>query len=215
MTGAIFDVDGTLLDSMPIWEDVGVRYLKSLGIKAKSNLSQKLERMSVEEGAAYIKKNYNIEESEEKIIEATLKIVEDFYYYEAPLKPGVREYLEKLKKARIPMVIATSSVRLHVEAALHRLGVLDYFDKIFTCSEVGKGKTSPLIYEKAGRYIGGDFRDIYVFEDAIHALKTAKQAGFYTVAVYDPSAKKDWNHLKEEADVAVTDMRQLMEGHGS
>ena len=210
MTGAIFDVDGTLLDSMPIWEDVSVRYLKSLGVAAESNLSQKLERMSVEEGAAYIKENYNLRESEKEIAAATLKIVEDFYYNEAPLKPGVREYLEKLREDKIPMVIATSSVRLHVEAALRRLGVLDYFDKIFTCSEVGEGKTRPLIYEKAGEYIGGEFRDIYVFEDAIHALETAKQAGFYTVAVYDPSAEKDWNRLREEADVSVTDVRQLM-----
>ena len=136
--------------------------------------------------------------------------MEDFYYNEAPLKPGVREYLAKLKKEKIPMVIATSSVRLHVEAALRRLGVLSCFDRIFTCSEVGEGKTRPLIYEKAGEYIGGDFRDIYVFEDAIHALETAKQAGFYTVAVYDPSAEKDWERLQEEADVSVTDMRQLM-----
>lgn len=210
MTGAIFDVDGTLLDSMPIWEDVSVRYLKSLGVEAESNLSQKLERMSVEEGAAYIKENYHLRKSEEEIVAATLKIVEDFYYNEAPLKPGVREYLAKLKKEKIPMVIATSSVRLHVEAALRRLGVLSCFDKIFTCSEVGEGKTRPLIYEKAGEYIGGDFRDIYVFEDAIHALETAKQAGFYTVAVYDPSAEKDWGRLQEEADVSVTDMRQLM-----
>ena len=92
MTGAIFDVDGTLLDSMPIWEDVSVRYLKSLGVEAESNLPQKLERMSVEEGAAYIKENYGLSETEEEIAAATLKIVEDFYYNEAPLKPGVRKY---------------------------------------------------------------------------------------------------------------------------
>ena len=90
MTGAIFDVDGTLLDSMPIWEDVSVRYLKSLGVEAESNLPQKLERMSVEEGAAYIKENYGLRETEEEIAAVTLKIVEDFYYNEAPLKPGVQ-----------------------------------------------------------------------------------------------------------------------------
>ena len=210
MTVAIFDVDGTLLDSMPIWEDVSVRYLHSLGVEAECGLSRKLERMSVEEGAAYLKKTYGLEETPEEIARATLKIVEDFYFYEAPLKPGVREYLDELKARKIPMVIATSSVRAHVEAALRRLGVLDYFAKVFTCSEVGAGKTKPLIYERAGAYIGGDFREIAVFEDAIHALETAKQAGFYTVAVYDPSAGKDWDRLKKEADVAVTDMRQLM-----
>ena len=210
MTGAIFDVDGTLLDSMPIWEDVSVRYLKSLGVEAENTLPQKLERMSVEEGAAYIKENYGLRETEEEIAAATLKIVEDFYYNEAPMKPGVREYLDRLRAENIPMVIATSSGRPHVEAALRRLGVLDYFGKIFTCSEVGEGKTRPLIYEKAGEYIGGDFKDIYVFEDAIHALETAKQAGFYTVAVYDPSADKDWKQLQEEADISVTDMRQLI-----
>lgn len=210
MTGAIFDVDGTLLDSMPIWEDVSVRYLHSLGVEAECDLSRKLERMSVEEGAAYLKETYALESSPEEIARATLKIVEDFYFYEAPLKPGVREYLDELKAREIPMVIATSSVREHVEAALRRLDVLHYFAKIFTCTEVGEGKTRPLIYEKAGAYIGGDFRKIAVFEDAIHALETAKQAGFYTVAVYDPSAGKDWERLQKEADVAVTDMRQLM-----
>lgn len=208
--GAIFDVDGTLLDSMPIWEDVGARYLQSLGIEAERNLSHKLEQLSVEEGAVYLKETYGLQQTEEEIIVGTLKIVENFYYYEAPLKSGVREFLEYLHQKEIPMVIATSSVREHVEAALQRLQVLSFFEKIFTCSEVGEGKTKPAIYQRAGEYLEQNFSDIYVFEDAIHALRTAKQAGFSTVAVYDTSAKKDWESLQKEADVSLYDMRELM-----
>lgn len=210
MTGAIFDVDGTLLDSMPIWEDVGERYIRSLHLEPEPGLSRKLETLSVEEGAAYLKNTYGLTQTEEEIARGTLQIVEDFYYREAPLKPGVKEFLESLQAKGIPMVIATSSVREHVEAALRRLGVLHCFARIFTCTEVGAGKTNPLIFEKAGEYIGGEFRDISVFEDAIHALETAKKAGFYTVAVYDPTSEKDWERLRAEADRAVTDLRQLL-----
>lgn len=212
--GAIFDVDGTLLDSMKIWEDVSARYLRSLQVEPEKNLSKKLEKMSVEEGAQYLKTKYALPQSMEEIVHDTLEIVQDFYFYEAPLKPGAREMLESLRQAEIPMVVATSSVREHVERAFARLHILEYFSSIFTCSEVGVGKTQPIIYEEAGRYLGKRKKEIYVFEDAIHALETAKKAGFYTVAVYDASSQKDWEQLKQEADLFLTDLRQfqLFEG---
>lgn len=198
--GAIFDVDGTLLDSMAIWEDVGVRYVKSLGKTPEKNLSEILFPMSIEEGAAYVKEQYDISAPMDEIIAGILGIVRDFYYYEAPLKEGARELLASLSLAGVSMVIATSSEREHIEKAFARLEIDGYFEKIFTCSEVGAGKSSPLIYEEAARAMKKSPDKIWVFEDALHALHTAKQAGFHTVAVYDAASEKDWEDLKAEAE---------------
>ena len=175
--GAIFDVDGTLLDSMGIWEDVGVRYLKSIGKEPEANLSQILFPMSIEEGAKYVKEHYELPYAIDEIIEGVLSIVRDFYYYEAPLKEGVKEILAALKEKEISMVIATSSEKDHIEKAFKRLGIDGYFEKIFTCSEVGESKSSPLIYWKAAEYLRTKPEETLVFEDAFHALLTAKSAG--------------------------------------
>lgn len=209
--GAIFDVDGTLLDSMGIWEDVGVRYLKSIGKEPEANLSQILFPMSIEEGAAYVKEHYELPYAMDEIMEGVLSIVSDFYFYEVPLKKGVKELLEALEKKGILMVIATSSERLHIEKAFKRLEIDGYFQKIFTCTEVGESKSSPLIYRKAAEYLHTKPEETWVFEDALHALLTAKNAGFHTVAVYDEASEKDQEALKKEADVYVKAMTELFE----
>lgn len=198
--GAIFDVDGTLLDSMEIWEDVGVRYLRNLGIEPEPGLSKILFPMTVTEGASYVKEHYPLEQSMEQVIEGILNTVRDFYYDEAPLKPGVKEFLAEMKRREIPMTIATSSEREHIEAAFERLGIDQYFQKIFTCSEVGVGKSQPLVYQKAAEYLGTTPEETYVFEDVLHALQTAKNAGFRTVAVYDRFSDDDQDEIKKMAD---------------
>lgn len=207
--GVIFDVDGTLLDSMPAWKDASLRYLASLHVEGEKDLSEKLERMSIEEGAAYVKERYQLEQSPEEIAAGTVKIVEDFYVHEAKLKPGVRDLLEKIEEQKIPMVIATSSIREHVEAALKRLGVFSHFRQVFTCSEVGMGKRQPEIYERAGGYLQANPEEICVFEDALHAVATAKKAGFYTVAVYDAANGKDWTEITGLADYSVRSLSEL------
>ena len=198
--GAIFDVDGTLLDSMEIWEEVGVRYLRNLGIEPEPGLSKILFPMTVTEGASYVKEHYPLKQSMDQVIEGLLNTVRDFYYDEAPLKPGVKEFLAEMKRREIPMTIATSSEREHIEAAFERLGIDQYFQKIFTCSEVGVGKSQPLVYQKAAEYLGTTPEETYVFEDVLHALQTAKNAGFRTVAVYDRFSDDDQEEIKKMAD---------------
>ena len=107
--GVIFDVDGTLLDSMAIWEDAGARYLRSAGIEPAPDLGKILFPMSLDDGVAYVKREYHLEESEAELREAVLEQVEIFYKEEAPLKKGVRKLLEKMKEAKVPMIVATSS----------------------------------------------------------------------------------------------------------
>lgn len=204
--GAIFDVDGTLLDSMEIWEDAGVRYLKNLQIESEKGLSEVLYPMTIEEGAIYIKKQYALNSTIPEIVKGVLDTVKNYYYYEAPLKKGVRDFLGKMKQKEIPMVIATSSVREHIEAAFRRLEIDQYFDAVFTCSEVGEGKKRPLIYQKAAQYLREKPEEIYVFEDALYALITAKKAGFCTVGVYDRFSESEQEQLKDEADIYLSDM---------
>lgn len=109
--GAIFDVDGTLLDSMEIWEDVGVRYLNSIGIEAEPDLGTVLFTMSIQEGAAYVKEHYHLSQEPEEIVQGVLDIISNYYKKTALLKSGAKELLEKLDKHNIPMTVASSNIK--------------------------------------------------------------------------------------------------------
>ena len=204
--GAIFDVDGTFLDSMAIWEDAGARYLKGLGIQAQEDLGKLLFPMSLQEGAAYMKARYDLKLSVSQIIEGVGDTVRDYYFYEAPLNKGAADFLGKLSKKDIPMAVATSSEREHIEAAFKRLNVNQYFQKIFTCSQVGAGKSRPDIYFAAGRYLGTEPRETYVFEDVLHAIETADNAGFKTVGIYDRFSESKQEEIRKHSDIYLEDL---------
>lgn len=199
--GIIFDVDGTLLDSMPIWMDVGARYLKSMGIEAMEGLGEILFSMSMSEGADYLKKTYHLEKTSEEIIQETNDLVKKFYFEEAELKSGVLETLKKIKEAGLPMTIATSTDRELIEGALKRLGIFTWFQGIFTCSEAGAGKEQPHVYHEAAKPIKSPYSEILVVEDGLYALRTAKKAGFLTAGVYDAASEEQQAELKQEAYV--------------
>ena len=197
---AIFDADGTLLDSMPVWNNIGELYLKSIGLTAREGLGETLHTMSLEQGAAYLKKEYRLEKQIPEIVGDVLKIVADFYRLEAPLKPGVKETLEWLKHRQVKMAVATSGNRELIEAALERNGVLGYFGKIFTCTETGAGKDDPLIYLEAAQFLESGPDETLVFEDAFHAAETAKKAGFTVFGIYDDSNREKLSRMKELCD---------------
>lgn len=199
--GVIFDVDGVLLDSMPVWEEIGERYLKTQGKEAKPGLRDILFPMSLEQAAVYLIREYGLSKRADQVVGEVNDMIRKFYAEEAGLKNGVRSYLEQFQKEQIPMAIATSSGRENVSAALGRLSVLECFQALLTCSEVGSGKDRPKIYLEAARAIGTRPEETWVFEDACHALLTAKRAGFRTVAVYDRASRKDLDTLKANADV--------------
>lgn len=199
---AIFDVDGTLLDSMNVWKNAGEHYLNSLKIDVEPDLGDKLFTMSLEGAADYMKERYYLKESREMIVAQVVQMVEDEYFYKIPLKSGVEEFLKLLKSRRIPMAVATSSNRTVVEAAFKRLGISHYFGRIFTCSETGSGKDKPDIYNQAAEYLGYPPEKIWVFEDALHAAQTAKNAGFCVAGIYDSSCV-DKEKLKKLADIYI------------
>ncbi len=204
----IFDFDGTLFDSMSIWETAGTDYLSSLGYVAEKDLSKKLKAMSLIQSAKYLKEHYTLPLSIEEIISGVNKIVEDHYFYKVVPKDDVVSLLTALKKKDIKMCIATATDRYQVEAALQRCNMLDYFDAIFTCSEVGHGKDEPYIFELACNAMKTDRSETIVFEDAYHAAKTAKSAGFYVVGVYDKYEKRT-AEVKILADMYIRNFSEV------
>lgn len=179
----IFDLDGTLLDSLWAWENSGTNYLRSIGIEPAEDLQEKLETMSLMDGARYVKQMYNLPDPPEVILEKTLAPIKDRYFYEIEAMPGVQEQLARLNAQGVKMAVATASHKDFAQAALKRLGMLDYFDFIITCDEVGVGKTSPKVYEEALARLGTIKERTLVAEDALYALETAHQAGFPTAAI--------------------------------
>ncbi len=206
--GAIFDLDGTLLDSMFIWDTIGEDYLRSLGKEPKENLKEVFKTFGLEQAAHYYRENYGVALSVREIISGVNKMVENYYRDSVLLKPGVKEFLKKLKECGVKMCIATVTDKSFVEAALVRLGVRDYFSEIFTCASVGHSKEEPHIYREAQKHLKTEKSETVVFEDALYALKTAKTDGFITVAVFDIH-EKNQTKLKTEADGYITDYSEF------
>ncbi len=187
---AILDFDGTLFDSMGIWDQVGEIYLTSLGKKPKASLREEVRALSLYQSACYVKREYGLALSVEDIMAGINQIVEDYYLNQVLPKPGVVDFLEQMKNLGISMCIATASDQSQIQAALKRCMLDQYFEKIFTCTEVGHGKDEPIIFQKAMEYFGADRSNTVIFEDAIHAIQTAKKDGFTVVGVMDASEKR-------------------------
>lgn len=183
--GMIFDLDGTLLDSIKIWEEVGFKYLLSLGIKPNDNLNDVIGDMSLVQSAQYFQSEYHVQYSVDEIIAGVNKIIEDYYVYEVLLKNGVKDFLENCYRKNIKLIIASATSKYLIEEALKRLKIRDYFIDILTCDEVGYGKDKPDIYNQALKYLGTRKDETLVFEDALYAIQTAKSVGFKVVGVYD------------------------------
>lgn len=186
MRGAIFDMDGTLLDSTFVWSNLGEAYLRHLGCEPRENLADVFRDMSLMQAARYYQREYGVTLSVDEIMTGVNAMLERFYQSEAQLKPGARELLELLQKKDVRMCLATATDRRLAEAALERCGVLAFFERVLTCDEVGAGKDEPRIFHLALRFLGTRREETFVFEDALYAVRTAKSAGFPVVAVRDP-----------------------------
>ena len=202
--GAIFDLDGTLIDSMFIWDTVGNDYLKSLGLEPKENLSKVFNTFTLLQAAEYYRNHYDIELSAREIMDGINKMISEMYQEKVELKPGVKDFLRRLQSLGVKMCVATVTDRAIADAVLKRLHVREYFSEIFTCEEVGFNKESPEIYRRAQNFLGTEKAETVVFEDAFHALKTAKDDGFPVAAVYDVHEPKQ-KEMKEISDYYITD----------
>lgn len=187
---AIFDFDGTLFDSMRIWNTAADEYLRSIGREPRPGLRKAIHEMSLKQAAQYLQKEYDLGRTVEEILAEIDGVVELFYMRDAQPKPGVPAFLHEMRRRGIAMCIATATNRYLIEAALKRCGLERYFEAIFTCGEVGRGKDEPVIFRAAMDYFRAERGNTIVFEDALYAAATAKRDGFRVVAVYDESEKR-------------------------
>ena len=209
--GAIFDVDGVILDSMSIWWNLAENYLNSIGIDSDENLTEIISDKTLTETVIYIKNKYNIAMSVAEILNEINGIVNDFYFNKVELKPGAKELLEHLKSRNIKITAATLSERNHIERAFERLDILKHFDKIFTVGEVGKGKNEPDIFYAARDFMGTQTEETAVFEDSVYAITTAKKAGFYCFGIKDESGKESQWELKVACDKYLKSIDEAIE----
>lgn len=189
MNYSIFDVDGTILDSMEVWNTLASQYVQSLGKVPEKNLDEIVSDMSLEQSATYLKNHYKINKQEERIISEILNFISDFYEYEVNLMPGFKEFISHYDSVN---VIGTSCDEELVKIALNRLGVLTYFEDIITCSKVNKSKDDSDFYLACAQALKQRPEDIVVFEDADYCIDVARKVGFKVIKI------KDWRDLNEK-----------------
>lgn len=203
---AIFDLDGTLADSMGFWRQFGREYLAGCGIdNPPTAVLDQTKSMTVTEAAGLFLRTFHLQGPAADIAAEMNAVMAGHYHRDIPLKPGVRAYLDRLRFKGVRMAVASATDRTLVEACLRRLGVLSYFEFVCSCEEVGAGKERPDVFLEAARRLGAPPRDIAVYEDSLAAVRTAKAAGFHTVAVYDPYSEAEWSALQALAGETIPD----------
>ncbi len=209
--GVIFDLDGTLIDSMPVWDDLGELYLKSKGLKARDGLAQILLPMSLLETAKYFRTEYGVTDPVQTILEDVNQLLAHAYQHEILLKSGATRLVQFLKEQGVKMCVATATDHALSEAVLARTGILPYLEGIITCGEIGFGKDCPDVFLAALNLLKTDIRQACVFEDTLHSMKTAKAAGFFTVAVSDDASHAHQTQIKDLANIYLVDLVDFQE----
>jgi len=201
---AIFDMDGTLVDSTGIWQRLEHLYLAEHGVTENvDEIMEQIKPMTLHEAGAYLIRHFGFSGPPEQFAAEMCAMMEPHYRSDVPLKAGAKEFLERLSRRGVRMCIASSTPEKLVWECLRRLGVADCFDFILSCEEVGFGKTHPDVYMEAARRLGAAVEEVAVYEDAPNAIRTAKSAGFYVVGVRDESAAAYWGEISTLADELV------------
>lgn len=187
--GAIFDMDGTLVDSLMIWDVLwrmlGEKYLGNPDFSPSEEDGKAVRTMLLRDAMELIHKKYGIAKSGAELLEFTNEMIADFYTNTVKLKSGTREFLDCLKARGVKMCIASATARDLIDLATEHCGLNEYFERVISCADVGKGKEEPDVFLAARDYLGTAAEQTCVFEDSLVALKTAKAAGFRTVGIYD------------------------------
>lgn len=207
----IFDLDGTLVDSMWMWETIDVEYLARFGIEFPEDLQRGIEGMSFSETAVYFKERFRLPDSLDQIKSDWNKMAWDKYLHEVPLKEGVREFLEYLKSMNIPAGIATSNSRELVELVINKHNINGYFSSIRTSCEVSKGKPSPDIYLLVAMDLNVEPEKCLVFEDVIQGIMAGKNANMRVCSVYDEYSKDDEKEKIRLSDYYIRSMKEVLQ----
>lgn len=211
--GAIFDMDGTLIDSLMlwdiIWEAFGKTYLGKEGFRPSEQADKAIRTMTLRDGMEMIHETCGIGGSGEELLEAANTIIRNFYANEVQLKPGAKEFLDICREKGIKMCIASATGPKLLKTAIDHCEIGDYFSHVLSCAQIGKGKDQPDIYLAAMEKLGTTKEETCVFEDSAVAISTAHNMGLMTVAIYD-----QYNYGQEEmrqtADAYIAEGQTLM-----
>ena len=208
--GAIFDMDGTILDSMGVWQDITVNFLKSRGFTPTEEELLAYRDMTMDESMPAIKKKYGLSEEPAELKSIFSKLGYDAYMHTVPAKPYIKEYMQKLKNSGVKIAIATSGYKELCEGAMRRLGMLDFIDAIALSCEVGVNKSNPDVYLLAAQRLDIAPEKCMVFEDILLGIKGAQKGNFQTTAIYDFSNEADIELLKKTADRYIKNWKELL-----
>ena len=208
-SAAIFDLDGTLLDSNSVWEKIDIKILAKRGIRCKSDFAAKLASMTYEDAAEEMRK-LGVKESTEELIKEFNELAVQEYRYNIFLKDYAEQYLTYLKSRRVRIALATASPKFLYEPVLRNNHVYKFFDAFCTVEDVGKSKDYPDIYLTAASRLGVRPSDCMVFEDVLKGIVSAKNAGMYAVGVYDKYSEEDFITIRAAADKFIMNFSEMM-----
>ena len=201
----IFDLDGTVFESMELWNDVDRHYLERFGLTCPSDLQDDLDGLSFHENAVYFKERFHIEDSLDKIESDWMEMVTEEYCKIVPMKKGVEDFLKAIKKRGICTGIASSNSKSLIEETLRCRGLASYFDIIVTCDDVSANKPAPDVYLKAALLLNTDPKNCLVFEDIPKGIMAGHRAGMKVCAVEDPYSAALRNEKIQMADYFIDD----------
>jgi len=203
----IFDLDGTLLDSMGVWEQLDVDFLEKRGIAVPPDYMNAVSPMTPYEAAAYTIKRFALQDSIDGLMREWNEMAAYAYGHTVRMKPSAKEYLMTLRERGVKLAVATSLSAELCVPVLRNNGIDNIFHAICRTDEAGCGKSRPDVFLLAARKIGVAPGDCLVFEDILAAVKSAKNAGMSVCAVYDKTSANDWEEIKAAADYAIDDFR--------
>ena len=210
---AIFDMDGTIVDSMPFWDRLTGEYLESLQLPPEEHLDLKdaVERLSMREAAQLFQQAMELDKTPEDIVLEMGDLMDKHYQEDIQLRPGVKDFLEGMRAEGVPMCVLTLTPAPLAYACLDRLGVAEYFAFILCSDDVGIGKERPEIFAQTAWEFGVYPMETIVFEDSHYAARAAKQAGCTVVGIFEQTHEEHWPMMQRICDETVMDWEEAMD----
>lgn len=208
--GVIFDLDGTLLDSMNVWRDIDIAFLAKRGIPLPNDYIETINAMEFIQAAKYTIDRFHLQETPESLMKEWNEMAKYAYKHNVKIKPMVKEYIVKLREHNIKIGIATSAIEDVCIPALQNNDIYKFIFAMTTTTEVQKGKEYPDVYLKTVQKLGLEVSQCAVFEDTLQGIKTANLAGFITVGIYDVDARNQQEEIRQEADMYITSFHELL-----
>ncbi|SHM33187.1 HAD family hydrolase [Ruminococcus flavefaciens] len=209
--GVIFDLDGTLLDSMAVWSSIDREFLEESGVKdIPPDISDIVKKMTVDASSQYFIDRFGLSCTKDYVIHRIEEMVRERYEKKIPLKPYAAELMDFLDSRGIPYGVATATYKGLAEAALRRCGVYERIRFLLTDSDYPQGKNLPDIFLGAAQLLGTQPRDTLVIEDSLHCIETARAAGFMTAGVYDPVSDADFEEIVKISDYNVKTLKEII-----